>query len=270
MKDTSGFMDNEQEEIQASSGHKLGQLIGDWFQDYFVFPVLNEVANKLNLFLDHRLQHRQIRSGKIIWNDEYGNGVDYDFVMELGGSDTQRGVPVAFLEAFWRRGARHSKDKARDDSGKLMPMRSTYPTARFLGIVASGDFTRPATELARSRDIDLFYIPKQKIVDSFKKLGMEIDYDDKSSETVKAQFAQNFLTKFGEEAKKNAAKILRETVTETVIRGYIDRVRASLSALPQEVRIIGERKSIPKVFETVDAAEDFLHRTPLEFDFSAS
>jgi hypothetical protein len=27
----------------ASSGHKLGQLIGDWYEEYFVFPLLQEV-----------------------------------------------------------------------------------------------------------------------------------------------------------------------------------------------------------------------------------
>ena len=25
----------------ASSGHKLGQLIGDWYEEYFVLPLLH-------------------------------------------------------------------------------------------------------------------------------------------------------------------------------------------------------------------------------------
>lgn len=126
---------------QSSAGHKLGQLVGDWFQDSFVTPLLKDVADRLGLFLDHRTCRRnpEMRGGRILWADEDGNQVDYDFVMELGGSAETRGIPVAFLECFWRRGSRHSKDKARDDSGKLMPMRSAYPTARFLGIVASGE-----------------------------------------------------------------------------------------------------------------------------------
>jgi len=131
----------------ASSGHKLGQLIGDWYEEFFVLPLLQEVGKNLKLFVDSRFIDRNVREGKRLWDDLDGNSVDYDYVLELKGTDKKRGIPVAFIECFWRRGSRHSKDKARDDSGKLMPMRETYPTARFLGIVSAGNFTKPAREL---------------------------------------------------------------------------------------------------------------------------
>jgi hypothetical protein len=95
--------------------------------------------------------------------------------MEMDGTEDMLGIPVAFFECFWRRGSRHSKDKARDDSGKLLPMRNVHPTARFLGIVAGGDFTTPAKQLIQSRDIDLFYVPKAKIVSAFKSHGLVMD-----------------------------------------------------------------------------------------------
>ena len=95
-----------------------------------MLPLLQKVAERLKLYLDCRFRKRKARtSDKIIWKDEDDNEVDYDFVMELDGTDETRGIPVAFFECFWRRGARHSKDKARDDSGKLMPMRDVHPTA---------------------------------------------------------------------------------------------------------------------------------------------
>lgn len=259
---------DDTEQSNASSGHKLGQLVGDWFQDDFVRPILDEVASKLGLYLDHRMKKRTARGDKIIWEDEYDNGVDYDFVLELGGSDAVLGVPVAFLECFWRRGSRHSKDKARDDSGKLMPMRHAYPTARFLGILASGDFTKPARELIRSREIDLFYVPKTKVIESFAAFNMKMDYPDKATEQTKAQIAEEFGTKLDSTTKSDAAKKLRELMTETVVQGYIDRVKSSLSALPQEIRIIGELKSVPMTFETVDKAERFLNAQHLQFDFT--
>jgi len=139
-------MTNKFNKEPSSAGHKLGQLVGDWFEESFVLPLLTEVAAKLGLFLDNRFIKRPARGEKISWKDDDGNIVDYDFVLELGGNEEVVGIPVAFLECFWRRGSRHSKDKARDDSGKLIPMRSTYPTARFLGIVAAGHFTDPACE----------------------------------------------------------------------------------------------------------------------------
>ncbi len=35
----------------ASSGHKLGQLVGDWFEQYFSLPLLSQVADALELYL---------------------------------------------------------------------------------------------------------------------------------------------------------------------------------------------------------------------------
>lgn len=240
----------------TSSGHRLGQLIGDWFEEYFVLPLLEHVAGQLNLFLDSRF--RADRNGRIIWHDADGNVVDYDYVLELRKKPDERGVPVAFIECFWRRGARHSKDKARDDSGKLMPMRDAYPTARFLGIVAAGDFTAPARELVRSREIDLFYIPKDKIVNAFSAHKLMMDYPDSAPETDKYAIAETFSKKFNHKKKIQVNKTLLSLVGETVMNSYLDRVRAKLSALPQEIRLILRHDSMPVVFESVMDAGAFL------------
>ena len=242
----------------ASSGHKLGQLIGDWYEEYFVLPLLEKVGADLNLYVDSRFRQRSVRSGKIIWEDVDGNEVDYDYVLELGGTDSKIGVPVAFVECFWRRGSRHSKDKARDDSGKLMPMRDTYPTARFLGIVSAGDFTAPARELVRSRDIDLFYVPKQKVVDAFAACDLVMDYPDRSSEEEKSKIVDAFNSAFGAGKKRQVHDALIELVGQAAIESYSDRVSASLSALPQEIRLIVRHDSEPLIFDAVDAASEFL------------
>lgn len=253
----------------ASSGHALGQIVGDWFQDHFAQPLLYEVAEKLGLYLDYRLRSRPSRSQKIIWQDEDGNGVDYDFVMELNGTDTAQGIPVAFLECFWRRGSRHSKDKARDDSGKLMPMRVTYPTARFLGIVASGDFTGPARTLVQSREIDLFLVTKAKMIEAFNAFGVVIDYPDDTPEPRKAELVDAAKKALETEGiKQQIAAKLRELIGEGVLNGYTSRVLAGLSALPQEIRIYGQQQSKPAIFEHVDEAAEFLAQVEPQFDFS--
>ncbi len=243
----------------ASSGHKLGQLVGDWFEEYFVLPLIQSVGKSLNLFVDSRFVNRNAREGKILWDDLDGNSADYDYVLELGGSENKLGIPVAFIECFWRRGARHSKDKARDDSGKLMPMRETYPTARFLGIVSAGDFTNPARELVRSRGIDLFYVPKEKIVKAFDSCGLIMDYPDKLPESKKANIAKKFDNHFTASKKKKVQKSLIELIGQATIETYVDRVRATLSALPQEIRFILRHDSMPITFESVGAATDFLN-----------
>lgn len=257
---------------QSSAGHKLGQLVGDWFQDYFAAPLLQEVADKLGLYLDHRhiTRNPMVRKDKLVWKDIDSNSVDYDFVLELGGTPDQRGIPVAFFECFWRRGARHSKDKARDDSGKLLPMRATYPTARFLGIVAGGEFTRPARELVESRRINLFYIPKAKIVETFSAMAMPIDYDDKASEASKFAIADAFERALTTSAKQEAAQKLLLAISDTAIRGYIAGVQAALSSAPLEFRLIGIKQSKPLFFDSVDKMTAFLHSQNPSFDFCDS
>lgn len=255
------IMESENKQF-SSSGHKLGQIIGDWFEKYFVLRVLNQVSAKLNLFLDNRFLEREAigeaRGEKIIWYDEEGNSVDFDFVLELGGSPTKRGIPVAFMECFWRRGSRHSKDKARDDIGKLIPMRSSYPTARFLGIIAAGDFTSPARELIRSRDIDLLYVPKEKVIQAFQLNGLEIDYPDRLPEAEKFKLTQAFEKNVTTEQLSQVSNTLIELMGQATIDSYVDRVRARLSALPQEIRMIVRQQSQPLVFSSVQEASNFL------------
>lgn len=250
----------------SSAGHKLGSLIGDWFEEFFVFPLLTQVAAQLKLFLDSRFVERSARGDRIIWRDEEGNSVDYDFVLELGGSAEQIGIPVAFIECSWRRGSRHSKDKARDDTGKLLPMRETYPTARFLGVVWAGDLTDPAREFVRTRDIDLFYAPKQKVIDAFSKSDIAIDYSDTASEEAKQAIASAFESRFTARRRKAIARTLVELIGQAAIKSYVDRVRARLSALPQEIRLILRHESAPLIFRSLEEVSEFLSERTFRMD----
>jgi hypothetical protein len=249
----------------ASAGHKLGQLVGDWFEEYVVLPLLTTVADGLHFYLDHRFRVRAARGERILWRDEEDNSVAYDFVMELQGSDNAMGIPVAFFECFWRRGSRHSKDKARDDSGKLVPMRLVHPTARFLGIVAAGDFTQPARQLVLSREIDLLYVPKEKVIASFSSLGLQMDYPDKAPEEEKQRLVREFEGRLTNKARQKAADKLRGLLGKPAINTYLDRVRAALGAIPQEIRFIARHDSAPRVFESISDATLFLKKP--DFDF---
>lgn len=217
----------------SSGGHKLGQLIGDWYEKNIAAAVFESVTKELGLYLDHRFKERSCRGGKILWGDLEGNSVDYDFVIELGGDDSNYGVPLAFFETFWRRGARHSKDKARDDSGKLIPMRDTYPTARVLGIVSAGDFTKPAQEYVQSRGIDLFFIPKDSIVAAWKKSGIEIDYADSAKEADKASLVVKAEIALKQKNKeKEISENLYKICGQEVFTSYKERLIACLSSVP--------------------------------------
>lgn len=245
----------------SSAGHRLGQIVGDWYEQYFALPLLQKIATDLGLYLDSRFTRRSCRKDKILWRDEEGNSVDYDFVMELDGTDKKLGTPVAFFETFWRRGARHSKDKARDDSGKLLPMKSTYPTARVLSIVSAGDFTGPAREFVQSKGVELFYVPKIHIVEAWKAHGVEIDYPDKSTEQEKLKLAHDAEQVIS--ANQNiycdvAGTLESITGISGMMRSFEKKITARLGATPLEYRIIVAKKSDPLSFHTHKEVDDFL------------
>ena len=243
----------------ASGGHKLGQLVGDWYEKHIAAEIFGSVAKDLGLYLDHRFKNRSCRGGKILWKDLEENTVDYDFVIELGGNDSSYGAPLAFFETFWRRGARHSKDKARDDSGKLMPMRETYPTARVLGIVSAGDFTRPAQEYVISRGIDLFFIPKDHIIQAWGKSGIQIDYPDGASEKEKSILVTKAMEKLKQKNKEEEiAKNLYSICGNAVFESYKERLKATLSSIPISYSLTSVYSGRKNQFNKHEDAESYL------------
>ncbi len=245
----------------ASSGHKLGQIIGDWYEEYFALPILGEVAEELGLYIDSRFLKRDCRGEKIIWTDLEGNDVDYDFVFELNGNNEERGALVAAFETFWRRGSRHSKDKARDDTGKLMPLKHTYPTTRYLGIISAGDFTGPAKELVHSRGVDLFYVEKANIISAWRNNGVIIDYHDKADEAEKHKIAtavEESIQKDGDLLRKIAKELIK-LINPASIKSYQQKLVGIIGAIPQSYSIQVQSKSKPIVFGDYSQVNDFLH-----------
>jgi hypothetical protein len=249
----------------SSAGHRLGQIVGDWWETGVIYPLLFEVADSLGLFLDNRIVSRRCRTDKVQWADADGNYVDYDYVLELGGTKDSKGVPVAFLESFWRRGARHSKDKARDDTNKLLPMRDTYPTARFLAIAACGEFTEPAREYVRSRSVELFFISKEKIIEAFSTINASIDYPDSLPEENKMSLVKDLEMKFNKDSKLIVANNLKKIAGEGAFTSFKQRIYGSLTATPQEIRIYSVEKFGPIIFDSILKAEEFLSLKSPEF-----
>lgn len=245
-------------ESLSSAGHRLGQIVGDWWETKVIYPLLLEVASSLGLFLDNRVVSRSCRNGKVQWRDVDGNFVDYDYVLELGGNQTTKGVPVAFLESFWRRGIRHSKDKARDDTNKLLPMRQTYPTARFLAIAACGEFSEPARMYVRSREVELFFVSKEKIVEAFQSIGAQVDYPDSLPEPMKMDLVRLLESQLTEELLHQAAKNLRTIAGAGAFTSFKQRIYSSLIAAPQEIRIYSLARCGPVVFDSIQHAAEFL------------
>jgi hypothetical protein len=175
--------------VATSPSHKFGQDLGNLLEYVVLYlilkPRLEAFTEAKNYYLDWQ-KDRPARSGKkVTWEDKYGNNHDLDFVIEVGGSDTERGLPIAFIEAAWRRYTKHSKNKAQEIQGALLPIIELHHlSAPFYGAVLAGEFTKPSLEQLRNNKFSVLYIPYQDVVNAFSKVGFDISFDEKTPDST--------------------------------------------------------------------------------------
>ena len=165
--------------MAQSPAHRFGQLIGDVLEEC-VRPVIQNVADKFGLYLDFK-HPRAARGGRSLvqWKDASGNCHNLDFVIEKGGSETVIGRPKAFIESAWRRYTKHSRNKAQEIQGAILPLSRTYSDCHpFLGAIIGGIFTKGSIDQLQSLGFELLYFPHESVVSAFA----EVDIDAKVEE----------------------------------------------------------------------------------------
>ena len=107
--------------MAISYAHRLGQIIGESLENALE-PFLRDFAETHGLYFDKK-EFRAARSGtKMKWIDINNNKHDLDFVFEKDGTPEHTGKPVAFIECAWRRYTKHSRNKAQEIQGAIMPL----------------------------------------------------------------------------------------------------------------------------------------------------
>src|SRR3990172_8567145 len=142
--------------MALSPSHKFGQIIGDTLEEALEVP-LRDFARKHGLYLDTS-HPRPAREGKkkVSWKDYKGNIHDLDFVFEQSGSEEEIGSPRAFIECAWRRYTKHSRNKAQEIHGAIIPLAETYADYHpFLGVVLAGVFTAGSIEQLKSNGFEV-------------------------------------------------------------------------------------------------------------------
>lgn len=162
-----------------SPTHRFGQIIGDLLE-LAMINYLMPVANQFNFFLDYRHQ-RVVRNNKmeVIWKDVNGNKHKLDIVMEEGGSQQVLGIPRVFIEIAWRRYTKHSKNKAQEISGAILPLVEKYRCySPFYGAIIAGDFTQNSINQLLSEGFCIVYFPLVTIEQAFMQLGINAHWDE--------------------------------------------------------------------------------------------
>lgn len=185
--------------MAQSPSHRLGQIIGDFLEE-LILPLLEDFCHKHSqntdaghgLYLDKKGK-RGIRPGKkLTWQDKYGNAHDLDFVIERGGTPDKVGHPVAFIEAAWRRYTKHSRNKAQEIQGAVIPIAEKYAwDSPFIGAFLAGVFTDPAIEQMKSAGFSISLFPYHTIVDAFLTVGVNISFDEQTTDEHFEEIVKN-------------------------------------------------------------------------------
>lgn len=178
--------------MAQSPSHTFGQKIGELLEE-LLHPLLLEVAEKHGLYLDY--QHAREARGnrkKVAWKDNKGNTHDLDFVLEAGGSETEVGSPKAFIECAWRSYTKHSRNKAQELQGAIIPLAETYQRYHpFLGVVLAGVFTEGSLSQLRSHRFGILFFSRQSIVAAFAVVGIDASFDEETPQCAGEKEAED-------------------------------------------------------------------------------
>jgi len=245
--------------MAESPSHKFGQLVGNLLEDV-VEPFLSEFAKAENLYLDHQKISRKARKGKkVAWKDRHGNIHDLDFVIERDGSDEVIGAPVAFIEVAWRRYTKHSRNKAQEIQGAILPLAETFQWSNpFLGVVLSGIFTDGSLEQLRSLGFHILYFRYDTLVDAFARSGINIAFDEA---TPDKQF-QNCVKKIEAASSMKMRNIKKHLVNanKSSLDEFIAALKQRLNRMIQKIIVIplyGKTNEFRTVVDAVKFLEKY-------------
>ncbi len=168
--------------MPESLSHKFGQIIGDLLE-LAIEPHLKKFAKQNKLFLDKKGIRLTRKGKKLSWTDSKKNIHDLDFVLERGGTSDVLGIPVAFIETAWRRYTKHSRNKAQEIQGAILPLAEKYKNSSpFLGVVLAGVFTKGALTQLQSSGFCVLYFSYDSVIKAFRKFDINAEFDEQTSE----------------------------------------------------------------------------------------
>lgn len=222
--------------MAQSPAHAWGQAIGNVIERG-VEPLLQSVANEFSLYLDKNGPRAARRGKKVTWTDKYGNTHDLDFVLERGGTDHTVGDPAGFVEVAWRRYTKHSRNKAQEIQGAVLPLAETYAFHKpFLGAVISGEFTDGAMEQLSSLGFQILYFDYESVLEAFGSSGIDARTEE-STPDPEVQAKVDAWQKLSEEEKDSVAETLFDTCSDKVA-AFTVAMRLTFGRIVERIRIL--------------------------------
>lgn len=243
--------------MAESPAHRFGQIIGEVLEAA-VEPLVLKFANEHGLFLDKKGK-RVCRSGlKVSWTDLYKNIHDLDFVLERDGSNDKQGHPVAFIETAWRRYTKHSRNKAQEIQGAILPLLETYRNdAPFAGAILAGVFTEGALTQLRSLGFAIVYISLDDVIEAFRRVGIDASFGENTSDADFAEKVEAWDALSGKKRARVSKALI--AINSPQVTTFLERLKAVVIRRVVRIRIIPLHGATVE-WGTVDEAIKFISR----------
>jgi hypothetical protein len=168
--------------MARSPAHRFGQIVGEAVE-MAIESLLRPFTEEHGLYLDTKGRRPARKGLKVRWGDLYGNSHDLDFVLEKDGTAQQVGTPIAFIETAWRSYTKHSRNKAQEIQGAILPLVARHQNAApFIGVILAGVFTEGALSQLRSLGFTILYFPHDTVIQAFGRAGIDADFDEETSD----------------------------------------------------------------------------------------
>ena len=243
--------------MAVSPAHRFGQIIGEVLEKA-ILPLLSDFAKTHRSYLDKK-GIRSCRDGaKCTWTDLNGNKHDLDFVLERGGSDQKRGMPLAFIETAWRRYTKHSRNKAQEIQGAVVPLVETYRNAGpFMGAVLAGAFTSGALTQLKSLGFTVLFFSYETVVEVFRRHGIDAAFGEDTPDE-ELQRKVDLYERTSEAQRSALAKDLLETHRADVSH-FMSSLTAAVSRQIERIVVLPLHGAAQE-WSTVDDAVTFIQR----------
>lgn len=227
--------------LAKSPSHKFGQDLGNLLEDVVLYEILKPRLEKFvkskKYYLDCKGKRSARKGAKVTWLDKYGNQHDLDFVIEIGGTDDMIGRPIAFIEAAWRRYTKHSKNKAQEIQGALLPIIELHRlSAPFYGVVLAGEFTEPALTQLRNNNFAVIYIPYSDVISAFKVVDFDIAFDEATPDAIFKSVNKKLKSLTKDERGAIRQKLTQLSKKET--DNFMEKLRAALERCVKRIVLL--------------------------------
>ncbi len=219
-------------------------------------PILEAFASGHHLYLDTQGERACRKGVKCTWTDSSGNAHDLDFVVERGGTRDRIGTPVAFIESAWRRYTKHSRNKAQEIQGAIVPLADTYKyAAPFKGAILAGVFTPGAVKQMRSLGFTILYFPYKMILAAFARFGIDASFQESTPDST----LRRKLKQYNRLTSRQRAELPRELIrlNSVQVEEFVKALTIAISRRIERVAVL-PLHGVGRELTTLDEAIAFI------------